>query len=140
MCFCLISLLYRIFVLWASKSNPNMYLFIHKLYDIINLIVSFLLSCLLYATIGSILGFFVHIIDGIIAADIHFDAEFILKTTINFTKVLFVMSFTSLLCGALVLTIPTQFLESIQTDSKFMKDLIFYLLAFAAFDFGLKNS
>jgi hypothetical protein len=101
--------------------------------------MSFLLSCLFYASIGSLTGFFVHIFNGLVQSKIVFNAEFIAKTTRNFAKVIIIMALATLVTGALVLPIAGSFFAVIGTDSTFFHQLLFYLFAFAAFDFGLKN-
>jgi hypothetical protein len=85
------------------------------------------------------MGFFVHIFNGIAQSKVHFDQKYILKTIINFFKTLFVMGTTSLILGTILLLTPEKVLNSIVTDKIFLDQLIFYLFAFASFDFGLQN-
>jgi hypothetical protein len=49
------------------------------------------------------------------------------------------MTLASLVTGVLILGIPASFLTYIGSDVIFFLQLVFYLFAFAAFDFGLKN-
>jgi hypothetical protein len=101
--------------------------------------MTFLLSSLFYSSIGCLTGFFVHIFNGIIQSKITFDLKYILKTISNFFKVLVVMSLATLIIGILIIAVPLEFFSMIGTDQLFLHQLLFYLLAFAAFDFGLKN-
>jgi uncharacterized membrane protein len=99
----------------------------------------FILSCLFYSFIGCLTGFFSHIFNGLIQKHITFDAQYILKTLFNFFKILAVMTLATLLTGLFIILIPTSFLKSIGVELEFFHQLVFYLFAFAAFDFGLKN-
>jgi hypothetical protein len=82
----------------------------------------------------------VHIFNGIVQSKITFDTEFVLKTLTNFFKVLVVMSLATLVIGLfIIMLLPKEFYMLIGTDETFFHQLLFYLLAFAAFDFGLKN-
>jgi hypothetical protein len=85
------------------------------------------------------MGFFVHIFNGIAQSKVHFNQKYILKTIINFFKTLFVMGTTSLIIGTIVLLTPEKVLISIGTDKLFLEQIVFYLFAFASFDFGLQN-
>jgi hypothetical protein len=85
------------------------------------------------------MGFFVHIFNGIVQSKVHFNQKYIVKTIINFFKTLFVMGTTSLILGTILLLTPEKVLNSIVTDKEFLDQLIFYLFAFASFDFGLQN-
>jgi hypothetical protein len=85
------------------------------------------------------MGFFVHIFNGIVQSKVHFNQKYIVKTIINFFKTLFVMGTTSLILGTILLLTPEKVLNSIVTDKTFLDQLIFYLFAFASFDFGLQN-
>lgn len=49
------------------------------------------------------------------------------------------MTLATLVAGLMILGIPSSFLNFIGTDVEFFHQLFFYLFAFAAFDFGLKN-
>jgi hypothetical protein len=99
----------------------------------------FILSCLFYSFIGCLTGFFSHIFNSLIQKHIKFDPQYILKTLINFFKILGVMTLATLFTGLLILAIPNRFFGLIGTDVVFFHQLVFYLFAFAAFDFGLKN-
>jgi hypothetical protein len=99
----------------------------------------FILSCLFYSFIGCLTGFFAHVFNGMIQKHIQFDSVFILKTIGNFVKILGVMTLATLATGILILAIPKSFFGLIGTDVVFLHQLVFYLFAFAAFDFGLKN-
>ena len=101
--------------------------------------MTFLLSCLFYSFIGCLTGFFAHIFNGLIQSKIHFDLEFVFKTTRNFCKIIVIMSLATLVTALLILGIPSGFLSIIGTDTVFFHQLLFYLFSFAAFDFGLKN-
>lgn len=99
----------------------------------------FIFSCLFYSFIACLTGFFAHVFNGMIQKHIQFDSEFILKTIGNFVKILGVMTLATLTTGILILAIPNSFFNLIGTDVIFFHQLVFYLFAFAAFDFGLKN-
>ncbi len=101
--------------------------------------MTFILSCLFYSFIGSLTGFFVHIFKGVIQTKIIFNAVYIKKTIINFVKVLVIMILATLATGLVILTIPPSVYDVIGGDMDFFHQLLFYLFAFAAFDFGLKN-
>ena len=101
--------------------------------------MTFLFSCLFYSFIGCLTGFFAHIFNGLIQSKIHFDLEFVIKTTRNFVKIIVIMSSATLVTALLILGIPNSFLAYIGTDTIFFHQLLFYLFSFAAFDFGLKN-
>jgi uncharacterized membrane protein len=101
--------------------------------------MAFILSCLFYSFIGCLTGFFAHIFNGLIQKHITFDSSYILKTICNFIKILAVMILATFVTGLLILIIPSSFLGLIGTDMLFFHQLVFYLFAFAAFDFGLKN-
>jgi hypothetical protein len=49
------------------------------------------------------------------------------------------MTLATLLTGLFIVIIPNAFLKSIGVEVEFFHQLVFYLFAFAAFDFGLKN-
>jgi ABC-type transporter Mla maintaining outer membrane lipid asymmetry permease subunit MlaE len=85
------------------------------------------------------MGFFVHIFNGVAQSKVHFNQKYILKTVFNFFKTLFVMGTTSLIIGTIVLLTPEKILISIGTDKLFLEQIVFYLFAFASFDFGLQN-
>lgn len=57
----------------------------------------------------------------------------------NFVKIIAIMSLANLVTALIILGIPSSFLSFIGTDTLFFHQLLFYLFAFAAFDFGLKN-
>jgi hypothetical protein len=99
----------------------------------------FILSCLFYSFIGCLTGFFSHIFNGLIQKNIKFDSEFILKTISNFIKVLGIMILATLATALCIVGIPESFLKLVGTDTVFFHEIVFYLFAFAAFDFGLKN-
>jgi TctA family transporter len=101
--------------------------------------MTFILSCLFYSFIGCLTGFFAHIFNGLIQKNITFDPSYILKTIGNFIKILAVMILATFVTGLLILIIPSSFLGLIGIDMLFFHQLVFYLFAFAAFDFGLKN-
>jgi hypothetical protein len=99
----------------------------------------FILSCLFYSFIGCLTGFFAHVFNGVIQKHIQFDSVFVFKTIGNFIKIFSVMTLATLITGILILAIPNGFFNLIGTDVIFFHQLVFYLFAFAAFDFGLKN-
>jgi hypothetical protein len=99
----------------------------------------FILSCIFYSFIGCLTGFFSHIFNGLIQSKIKFDSDYILKTIRNFFKILAIMTLTTSTTALNILGIPNSFLGLIGTDISFFHQLVFYLFAFAAFDFGLKN-
>jgi hypothetical protein len=101
--------------------------------------MTFLLSSLFYSFIGCLTGFFSHIFNGFIQSKIHFNKDYILKTIFNFFKVFAVMTLATLVTALLILVIPAWFYTLIGSDIPFFHELVFYLFAFAAFDFGLKN-
>jgi hypothetical protein len=101
--------------------------------------MTFILSCLFYSFIGCLTGFFSHIFNGLIQQHIKFDSVFILKTIFNFFKILGVMTLATLATAVLIIGIPNSFFGLIGVDVVFFHQLLFYLFAFAAFDFGLKN-
>ena len=101
--------------------------------------MTFVSACLFYSFIGCVTGFFAHIFNGLIQSQIQFDWQYILKTVHGFGRVLSVMSLATLITSVVILFIPDSFLAILGTDTIFFRQLAFYLLAFAAFDFGLKN-
>jgi hypothetical protein len=101
--------------------------------------MTFLISSLFYSSIGCLTGFFVHIFNGLIQSKITFDTQYLHKTLMNFFKVLGVMSLATVVIGLLVIALPKEFFNMLGTEELFLHQLLFYLLAFAAFDFGLKN-
>jgi hypothetical protein len=101
--------------------------------------MTFILSCLFYSFIGSLTGFFAHIFNGLIQSKIIFDSAYIFKTIRNFFKILAIMALATLSTSLIILGIPTSFLSFVGTEVGFFHQLVFYLFAFAAFDFGLKN-
>jgi hypothetical protein len=101
--------------------------------------MSFILASIFYSFIGCSAGLFTHIFNGIIQTHIHFNRYYLKKVVINFLKVLLVMSLAVLTTASLVVFVPDSFLISLNTDKRFFHDLMYYLLAFAAFDFTLKS-
>ncbi|MBC7406360.1 MAG: hypothetical protein H7230_02740 [Candidatus Parcubacteria bacterium] len=101
--------------------------------------MTFVLACLFYSFIGCVTGFFAHIFNGLVQSQIQFDWQYILRTVRGFGRVLSVMSLATLITAILILFVPDSFLAILGTDTMFFRQLVFYLLAFAAFDFGLKN-
>jgi hypothetical protein len=101
--------------------------------------MNFILSCLFCCLIGSFTGFFAHLFYGFIHHDIQFNWEYIRTTIFNFLKVVFTMTMATLLIAIIILVIPDKFYPSIGLEMGFIHQLIYYLLAFAAFDYGLKN-
>jgi hypothetical protein len=101
--------------------------------------MTFILSCLFYSSIGCLTGFFAHIFNGLVQSNIKFDYKYILRIVRNFFKVLAIMTLATLVTGLVILGIPESFLKMLGTDVTFFHELVFYLFAFAAFDFGLKN-
>jgi hypothetical protein len=79
------------------------------------------------------------VFNGLIQKYIKFDSAFVLKTIVNFFKILGVMTLATFATAVLILGIPSSFFVLIGVDVVFFHQLLFYLLAFAAFDFGLKN-
>jgi hypothetical protein len=49
------------------------------------------------------------------------------------------MTLATLATALCIVGIPESFLKLIGTDIVFFHEIVFYLFAFAAFDFGLKN-
>jgi hypothetical protein len=101
--------------------------------------MTFIFACLFYSFIGCLTGFFAHIFNGLIQSKIQFDAKYIFKTVFNFFKILAIMILASLFSGLFILILPVSFLKLIGVEIEFFHQLVFYLFAFAAFDFGLKN-
>jgi hypothetical protein len=99
----------------------------------------FILSCLFYSFIGCLTGFFSHIFNGLIQKNIQFNGQYILKTARNFLKILAIMTLATLATALCIVGIPESFLKAVGTDTVFFHEIVFYLFAFAAFDFGLKN-
>jgi hypothetical protein len=99
----------------------------------------FIFSCLFYSFIGCLTGFFSHIFNGLVQSRNKFDSNYIFKTIGNFFKILAIMTLATLVTAIFILGIPESFLNLIGTDIGFFHQLVFYLFAFAAFDFGLKN-
>lgn len=95
----------------------------------------FIISCLLFSFIGSLAGFLAHIFNGLIQTHITFDLKYILKTIHKFIKVLIVMGSSTLIISTLILILPNAFLVNINTNQEFLHQLVYYLFAFAAFDF-----
>jgi uncharacterized membrane protein len=101
--------------------------------------MSFILASFLYSFVGCLAGLFTHIFNGIIQEHIHFNRHYIRKIFFNFVKVFGVMFFAVLSTALFVLIIPDSLLKSLSTDTAFLHQLMYYLLAFAAFDFTLKS-
>ncbi|MBC7472277.1 MAG: hypothetical protein H7196_03405 [candidate division SR1 bacterium] len=101
--------------------------------------MSFILSCLFYSFIGCLIGFFSHIFNGLIQKNIVFNTQYIIKTIYNFFKILGIMTLATLATAICIIVIPESFLKFVGSDDAFFHQLVFYLFAFAAFDFGLKN-
>jgi hypothetical protein len=95
--------------------------------------MNFLIACSFYSFIGCLIGFFVHIFNGLVQTKVKFDLNYIKKTIFNFIKTLIIM-----LATTLCITLFIGFLSKNQ-DEEFLHQLVFYLFAFASFDFGLKN-
>lgn len=49
------------------------------------------------------------------------------------------MTLATLATAICIIVIPESFLKFVGSDDAFFHQLVFYLFAFAAFDFGLKN-
>jgi hypothetical protein len=94
---------------------------------------------LFYSSIGCLTGFFAHIFNGVVQSQIHFNSKFVIMTIRNFGKVIVIMTLATLLGSLIVLGVPDSFLRFIGSDKEFFHQLLYYLFAFAAFDFGLKN-
>ena len=101
--------------------------------------MSFLITCIFYAFIGCTCGFFVHIFNGLIQTKIQFDAEYIRMTFFNFLKTIFIMTLSSIFVAMIIIIIPNSFYNLIGVEMVFLQQLMFYLIAFASFDFGLQN-
>jgi hypothetical protein len=99
----------------------------------------FILSCLFYSFIGCLTGFFSHVFNGLVQKHITFNSEYIFKTVRNFFKILAIMTLATLATALCIVGIPESFLKAVGTDTIFFHEIVFYLFAFAAFDFGLKN-
>ena len=97
--------------------------------------MSFILSCLLFSFIGSFAGFLAHIFNGLIQTHIAFDLKYISKTVHKFIKVLIVMGSSTLIISLLILILPDTLFTYINSDEEFLHQLVYYLFAFAAFDF-----
>lgn len=88
--------------------------------------MDFIISSSLYSLLGLLLGFLTHLFYGVVQSSITFDKRYVLLLI----KSLFLLS---LVFGGINLAmIP--FIE-ILSRSEFTKDLVYYLMAFAAFDF-----
>ena len=85
------------------------------------------------------MGFFAHIFNGVVQTTIEFNSEFLRKTIANFSKTMLIMILASSVTALFVLIIPDILLIFLETDKLFLHQLVFYLFAFASFDFGLKN-
>lgn len=101
--------------------------------------MTFILSCLFYSFIGCLAGFFSHVFNGLLSKDVNFNRVFINKTLRNFIRILGVMTLATFLLSIIILGIPESFFTFLGSDIIFFHQLLYYLLAFAAFDFGLKN-
>jgi hypothetical protein len=100
--------------------------------------MSFVLGSLLYALLGSIVGMVTHLFNGIAQTHIQFTSRYIKSVVINFLKLSFVWIGTVMITSGLILLIPESLLKNINTDTIFLHGLVYYLYAFAAFDFTLK--
>lgn len=92
-----------------------------------------------YAFIGSVLGIAAHLFNGVVQEHIHFNTIYVLKLIYNFLKLSLVLILTVVCSSFIILMIPNYFLLSIGTDSEFLHHLVYYLYAFAAFDFTLEH-
>ena len=101
--------------------------------------MSFVLSCLLYALVGSLIGVVAHLFNGIVQSHIQFNKKYVTSLIINFAKVSFVWIGTVIVTSGFVLLLPDWLLKLAATDQPFLHGLVYYLYAFAAFDFTLKN-
>ena len=97
--------------------------------------MQFVLSCLLYAFIGSFVGLVVHIINGAVHHKIVFNRTYVTTVLRNFARISLVWLLAVLVTATGISLIPHSFLVSIGAEKKFLEDLVFYLYAFAAFDF-----
>ena len=89
-------------------------------------IMDFILNSSFYSLLGLLLGFFTHLFYGIVQSSITFDRHYVTQ--------LFKSSLLLTLVFGMVNVIMIPFASSLST-SEFSKDLVYYLMAFAAFDF-----
>ena len=88
--------------------------------------MNFIINSSLYSLLGLVLGFLTHLFYGIVQSSITFDQRYILLLL----KSLFLL--TLVFGGVNIVMIP--FVEILSKED-FTKDLVYYLMAFAAFDF-----
>jgi hypothetical protein len=88
--------------------------------------MDFIISSSLYSLLGLLLGFFTHLFYGIVQSSITFDKAYVLQLIKSLLLLCLVFG------GINLIMIP--FVE-IFSKIEFTKDLIYYLMAFAAFDF-----
>jgi hypothetical protein len=101
--------------------------------------MSFIAACLLYALVGSLIGVVAHLFNGVVQSHIDFNTKYLKSIVLNFAKVSFVWIGTVILTSGFILLFPDTLLRLINTDQAFLHGLVYYLYAFAAFDFTLKN-
>ena len=99
--------------------------------------VSFLIASFFYSLIGVIVGLFAHLVNGVVQHDIKFNVQYVWLLIKNVSKIIIVFFGASLAISLLISAVPTSFLNMLHTDMTFMHQLIYYLLAFAGFDFTL---
>jgi hypothetical protein len=104
-----------------------------------NAVMTFLLGCLFFGFLGTLFGFLVHIFNAVLSADITFDRQYGSRLLGNFCRVILVMSLSTG-CMVLLANLFTPIiLGFIGLDLVFWYELMYYLVAFAAFDFGLAS-
>lgn len=100
--------------------------------------MSFILTALYYSIFGALTGFIAHLFNGLFRSEIKFNKDYVKSSFIDFVQVLLTMSLTTLVISALLYLTPITIDAYLVTDKLFREQIYYYLVAFAAFDFGLK--
>lgn len=101
--------------------------------------MSFVLGSLFYAFLGSVIGLVAHFINGVVQSHIRFDWKYVKGLLTNFVKITVVWVIAIIIVAGVVQSLPESFYMKFGTDKDFMHHLIYYLYAFAAFDFTLDH-
>ena len=101
--------------------------------------MSFILSCIFYAFIGSITGLIAHTLNSLVQEHVTVNAHFLKTLVWSYAKVVFVLATAVILSALFIVFVPESFLENIGTNKVFLHELVYFLYSFAAFDFTLKH-
>jgi hypothetical protein len=100
--------------------------------------MSFILTALYYSLFGALTGFLAHLFNGFVRSEIQFNKVFVKKTIIEFFQVLITMALTTVVISSLVNLTPINIDTFLIQDKVFREQIYYYLMAFAAFDFGIQ--